>query len=216
MRADEINKAKQALVTGKPVLQASLYSYSPAIVETFGYAGIEVLFIDAEHTPVNWETLENLCRACECTGITPQIRVDKQYPGYPSNIRKAMEIGAGIILVPHINNKAEAEAVVRAAKLGHQYKYGDPPGDQLSGWGGISRSKRFNVMGAAEWVELRDKNVLVAIQIEEERALKKIDEISSVEGIDMITMGPADYANNLGLPGQNIHPKVVDAAKKNF
>ena len=214
MKADEINKIKQSRDTGKPILRTALYSYSPTIVETLGYAGIDMLYIDSEHCPVSFETLEHLCRACEVSGITPMIRVNKQYPGYPSNIRQALEIGAGVVLVPHVNNRAEVEAVVRAAKFGTKWKYGDPPGDQLRGWGGISRSKKYGVIPADEWAKLQDENTLVGVLIEEERAFKNLDEIASVEGLDYLDIGQVDYSNNLGIPGQTDDPRVKEVIKK--
>ena len=177
-----------------------------------GYAGADIVWIGAEHSSVSWETLEHMARACDCTGAVPMIRVNKQYPGYPSNIRKALEIGAGVVIIPHINTKAEAEAVVRAAKFSSDVKYGEWPGDQLRGWMD-SRAAKYGMISGDKLASFSDKNTLIEIQLEEGRAVENVEEILSVEGIDMAHLAVGDYSNSIGLPGQSSHPKVKEAER---
>jgi 2-keto-3-deoxy-L-rhamnonate aldolase RhmA len=55
---------------------------------------------------------------------------------------------------------------------------------------------------------------MVLIMIEDYRALENLDAIMSVEGLDAVQFGPADFSFSIGVPGQTSHPKVIDALKK--
>lgn len=213
MIGDEINKIRRAKETGKPILGMAMYSSSPTIAEVAGFSGVEFVFIDNEHAPASWETLENVIRACEGAGITPMLRVNKQYPGYPSNIRRAFEIGAGMVLVPHINTKEEALSVVRAAKFGPGWESAYPY-DQVRGSGLMSRAGKYGNIPIADWAEMENENRLVAIQIEEPRAVENAEEIMSVEGLDKIEIGLSDLTTNLGIPGKTSDPRVLEMVEK--
>lgn len=209
----KINEIKQAKETGKPILGMALSSFSPTIAEAAGYSGAKFLFVDNEHTPASWETLENILRACDAAGISTMLRVDKQYPGYPSNIRRAFEIGASMVLVPHVNTRQEAMAVVRAARFGPGWK-GEPPGDQIRGSGVLSRSGEYGNIPLAEWTRMENENRLVAVLIEEPRAVENAEQIMSVDGIAKIDIGPADLTTSLDIPGQTSDPRIKDMIAK--
>ena len=51
--------------------------------------------------------------------------------------------------------------------------------------------------------------------IEDKEAIKDIDSIMALKGLDFVLFGPADYSLNIGLPApKKNHPKVQDALKK--
>jgi 4-hydroxy-2-oxoheptanedioate aldolase len=206
MRATDVNKLQEAKKTGVPILGMSLSTCYPDLAEMLGYAGVEYLFIDNEHNPASWETLANVIRACELSGIFPMLRVKKEYPGYPSNIRMAFEIGAGMVLVPHINTKEEAISVVRAAKFGPEYAYGPWPADQIRGAISDSHGARYFTIQPPEYPatfhKMDDEKRMVAIMLEEPKAFDNLEEMLSVKGIDDIQLGLGDLSVALGYPGQ--------------
>jgi len=200
LRSTDVNKLQEAKRTGKPLLGMFSYEGNPDLTEMLGYAGIEFLFIDNEHTANDWKTLANVMRSCELSGIFPMLRVKKEYPGYPSNVRMALEIGAGMVFVPHVNTKEEALAVVRAAKFSPKYKSGTAPADQARGVDGQTRAGKF-VTETAEYCKSEDEKRMVSVSLEEPRALKNLDEILTVEGIDHIDLGTGDLSVAFGYPG---------------
>jgi 4-hydroxy-2-oxoheptanedioate aldolase len=209
LRATDVNKLQEAKKTGSPLLGMFLNTCSPDLAELLGYSGIEYLFIDNEHQHYTWETLANVMRACELSGIFPMVRINKQYPGYPSNIRKAFEIGAGMVLVPHINTREEAVAAVRAAKFGPDYEYGPWPADQVRGAGSDSRAGKYWTIEppehpVGEYFRLENKKRMVGIMLEESQAFENAEEIMSVEGLDNIGLGFGDLSVSLGYPGQGV------------
>ena len=54
---------------------------------------------------------------------------------------------------------------------------------------------------------------MVALMIEKESAVKNLEEILSIGGIDMVQFGPADYSMSIGVPDQWDHPKVKEAER---
>jgi len=183
LRATDANKLQEAKRTGKPLLGMTTYEGNPDLAGMLGYAGIEFLFIDNEHTPNDWKTLANVMRSCELSGIFPMLRVKKEYPGYPSNVRMAFEIGAGMVLVPHVNTRDEALAVVRAAKFNPKYKSGPAPADQMRGIDRNTRAGRFvAVEPPAEYCKLEDEKRMVALLLEEPRAVENLEERARIPG----------------------------------
>jgi len=67
--------------------------------------------------------------------------------------------------------------------------------------------------GSVEYVQqLRDG--VVALMIEKAGAIEHLEEILSVEGVDMIQFGPADYAMSIGKPGRFGDPEVANAQER--
>ncbi len=176
------NKLKSVgFVTG-----SVMYSWGPNVMEVAGYVGLDFMRIDSEHAWRQDSSMEYLVRAANYAGIAPIIRVDK---GNPHLIRKALEIGAGGIVVPHIQTPEAAEAVVRASKF---------PPQGFRGYSGHCWSAGWTTAAGREWVEWSDAEPMIGVMIENQQAMTCIDDILAVEGLDFVLFGPADYAMSLG------------------
>jgi 2-dehydro-3-deoxyglucarate aldolase/4-hydroxy-2-oxoheptanedioate aldolase len=51
----------------------------------------------------------------------------------------------------------------------------------------------------------------LSVQIETVEALNVVEQIASVEGVDWLFVGPVDLSIALGVPGDFLHPRCVDA-----
>ena len=62
----------------------------------------------------------------------------------------------------------------------------------------------------------RDANeqMLVCALLEDVAVLENLDAILAVPGIDLYGIGPNDFAQSLGYPGQLDHPEVVKATQE--
>ena len=85
----------------------------PAFIEIMGRGGFDFVIIDLEHGPNSVETVQNLLRAAEVSGIFPVIRVKEDNA---SIIGEVLDIGACGIQVPHVNNAESAKEVVRLSR----------------------------------------------------------------------------------------------------
>lgn len=192
------NLAKEKLTSGKPVsIVAPGYS-SAGLVELLGRMGFDAIFIDCEHGPVGWEDVEHMVRAAELVDVTPIVRVQSNDP---STITRALDRGAGGVQVPHINTRAEAEDAVRAAKfapIGHRGYAG--------GRASLGVNGNFTVHANAE--------TMVVAMLEEVEALKNLDEILTVEHMDVFFVAPGDLAQSMGHPGEVDHPDVQAAVQE--
>ena len=191
----EKNRISSLLEEKKTVKGSFVFTMEPAFVEIMGYAGLDFVLIDTEHSPSTATEVVNLVRAAEIAGVEPIIRVSANNPEL---ILQALDIGARGILVPRINTGTAAQAVVRAAKY-------SPLGER--GMAGIVRAAKYGFLPGEEYISAANKNIFIMVQIEEIEAVRNLSEILSVDGIDAIFIGPADLAQSMGLTGQFDHPE---------
>jgi 4-hydroxy-2-oxoheptanedioate aldolase len=194
----QTNKLKQSLRNGETVYGLLNSVPAPLLVEMLGYAGYDFVILDLEHVNTNPETLENMIRAAECAGLTALVRV----PGMDAAaILRALDSGAQGIVVPHVQNRAEAEAAVSSSRY---YPLGQR---------GISggRTTGFGRLDLPSYFEQANAELLVAVMIEDRAGVENIDSIVSVPGIDLVLEGAIDLSQSYGVPGQAQHPDVQAA-----
>ena len=196
------NKTKEKLQNGEPVLGVIVNGNYPQLVEIIGLLGYDYIFIDMEHSTVSFPEMENVIRAAELRGLTSIVRVSDHNP---QTILKTLDAGAQGLIVPHVNTKEQAEAVVRAAKFA-------PLGDRGLG------SSRYQEYGMGKKrQELFDEcnaETLVIPIMESAEALKNAEEIMQVEGVDGFSVGTSDLAMDMGLANDTSHPDVIAAQDK--
>ncbi len=194
------NQLKEKLKQGEVVLGPFINCAYPAFIEICGHAGFDFAVIDLEHSPLHTLIAEDLCRAADCVGLAPIIRVRKNDA---PQIQRALDIGSAGVQVPQIETKADAEAVVRGAKY-------SPLGAR-----GLSFYTRAGVYTAAgtQITEQLNQESLIVVHIEGKRGIDNIQEIVSVPHIDVIFLGPYDLSQSLGIPGQVRDPRVIELMK---
>lgn len=197
------NPLRAKLASGQIVTGSVSFSWSANIVEALGLAGIDFLRIDNEHAWRQDESAEHMVRAAWGIGVCPIIRVDRDDPYM---VRKALEIGAGGIIVPDVHSVADTEAVIRAAKFPPLGERGFSHNCYTGGWASAD---------PGAWLEWNNREPLVGVMIEHPAAMEVIDDIMAVEGLDFVLFGPADFSVNLGL-GRPMpkDPRVVGALER--
>ena len=197
------NRVRARLAAGQPVTGCMIFSWSPNVVEVAGSCGIDYVRVDAEHAWRQDAMLEHLARSAETAGVELMVRLDRDNPYL---IRKALEIGAGCVLVANIRSVAEAREVAAAGKF-------PPQGSR--GFSNYCRSGRWNGIPPAEWLQWSNTQPMIGIMIEDPAAIDAVDDMMGVDGIDFVNFGPADYSLNLGLaaPDRN-EPRVAEALKR--
>ncbi|MDP6665913.1 MAG: aldolase/citrate lyase family protein [Dehalococcoidia bacterium] len=150
-------------------------------------SGFDFLLFDTQHTPVEIKQLNPALQAMRGKKAAPIIRVSSNRVDL---ICFALDAGARGIVVPMVNTKEEAEAMVSACKYA-------PDGERSSSgvrgeWGEFSDYRTY--MDAA------NEELLIIPMIETQQAIDNIDEILSVPGIDVLLVGPSDLSIELGVP----------------
>jgi len=162
-------------------------------------AGYDAVYVDLEHTATSFETTALLCSAAIGAGITPLVRVpshDHQY------LTRSLDLGAMGVIVPHVDTRAEAEAIADACRF--------PPRGHRS-VSGPNAANRFQLMPQRELLDLFDAQTTVAVMLETPDAVADADAIASVEGIDMVMIGPHDLTAEMGILGQFRGEAFLDA-----
>lgn len=191
----DINKVKRALKEGRSMFGVFTMAPSGDLIEVMGYAGFDFVIIDTEHGRFNIETLENLIRAADCVDLVPIVRV----PNDPSTILRVLEAGCLGVQIPQVNTKEEAYRAVQSVKY-------HPEGQR--GMAFSTRAGHYGFRSLEEHLAISNREILLAVQIENIRGVDNLSEILTIKGIDVFFVGPADLSQSLGLPGQINHPKV--------
>jgi 4-hydroxy-2-oxoheptanedioate aldolase len=192
------NRLKELLQAGKPAIGTLVHLPSGPVAEVLAQAGFDWLMFDAEHGPINIETLQAMISATRGTDTVPTVRIARNLDWLA---KQAMDIGALGIMVPGVNSKEEALAATRALRYPPQGERGVGPTFAALRWG----------LTAAEYIKLANDQMLAIIQIEHIDAVNRIDEILAVPRVDLPLIGPYDLSASMGLIGQTAHPKVQEA-----
>lgn len=191
------NTLKQKLEAGQAVFGVMITFPSPQVVEMLGLLGFDWVLIDNEHGSITVDNSEELVRAAELTGMAPIVR---PVSNKPEIIAPFLDRGAWGVQVPHVNTAEEARAAVDAVKYypsGHRgiFSRSRPAGYGFSG-------------STADYVAEANRNTLVCLMLEEVEAIKNLDEMVTVEGVDVFFIGSGDLSQSMGYPGQQTHPEV--------
>ena len=194
------NRIKAAMRAGRMAYGYSLSFPSPWVIDIMGRINFDYVFIDGEHGPFGLDQLEDLCRTAERYNLTPFARV----PDIGcSTILRFLDRGVMGILGPHIATEADARQLVRACYFG-------PTGERSFG---ANRGTDYNagIPDKAAYYRECNEQMLVCALLEDVAVIDNLDAILSVPGIDQFGIGPNDFAQSLGYPGEPDHPEVVKA-----
>ena len=194
---------KKRLQNGELVLGTIISEVrNPNVAYILAECGFEFFIIDNEHGTYNQETIANMIAAARGAGISVIVRIPEITR---ENILKPLDAGATGLLVPMVNNAAEAEEIIRHAKY------------PTMGNRGAALRRPHNMytkVNAADYLKQANENTFIAVQAETIQAIENIDEIAAVDGVDCIFVGPFDLSISLGNPGQINHPVEVEAIEK--
>ncbi|MDF2724731.1 MAG: 2-keto-3-deoxy-L-rhamnonate aldolase [Paenibacillus sp.] len=172
---------------------------STQMVEMAAYNGFDAIVIDNEHGMLSAENVEHMVIAAELAGATPLVRVVSSDAG---EILKALDRGAHGVHVPQVDTKEQALSVVDAVKY-------PPIGKRGAAFS--MRAARYGTVPIHDYLPQANRETLVCIHIESDKAMGNLDEILSVPGIDMVYIGPTDLSVSLGYEGRIDHPEVMKA-----
>ena len=79
---------------------------------------------------------------------------------------------------------------------------------------GFGPHTEYRALPPAEHMAAANARVHVTIMLETTGAFDRLDEIASVPGIDALTLGPTDLAQNLGVLGTPAQRKVLDEYRR--
>ncbi len=177
------NKVRKKLLNNQLVTGSVVYSWSPNVMDAAGLAGLDFMRIDNEHAWRQDSSAEHLIRAAVSADVMPIMRVDRDNPYL---VRKALEIGAGGVIVPDVNSPAEE--VVKAAKF---------PPRGIRGYSSNCWSAGWGTAGGADWVKWSNTEPIIGVMIESVGAMDCVEEILAVDGLDFVLFGPGIHSDEI-------------------
>jgi len=174
------NRAKQKLANGEVVTIVSGIT-DPDDIDAVGPVGFDGIWLEGEHGSTEASELGNLTRACDLWGMTSVARINLNEQGL---IYRTLDRGAQAIVVPHVNNAAEAQNVVDGGKF-------TPLGKR----GMFTSRQGYDV---DNYLHKANEETMLIVLIEDIVAWENLDEIIAVDGIDVFFVAPSDFAASMG------------------
>ncbi len=193
------NKLRKLLNEGKPSIATHVHTTWPSIAEVLGHTGIyDYVEFVAEYGPFDLYALDDFCRAVELHDMGAMIKVDQEPRGFIA--QRAIGSGFQSVLFADCRSAEDVRECVRIVRA-------ETPED--GGTHGVA-TRRFTYMGyggGTEYVQAL-REVVVMVMIEKGSTVEQLEEVLSVEGLDMIQWGPSDYSMSVGKAGQGGSPEI--------
>ena len=186
---------KKQMREGQTKMGVFLNSGSTVVADQFAHMGYDWLLVDTQHGPMDPMTLSAMLTAISAGGCLAMVRVaswdDRK------GIQTALDCGADGILIPYINNRKEAEEAVSCCLY------------PTKGTRSVYFPQRCtNKRGLLGYCGKANDNIVVAIQVETADCIKNIDDIMTIEGLDMAFLGQNDLCLSMGLYEKHVFPQM--------
>jgi 4-hydroxy-2-oxoheptanedioate aldolase len=189
-----LNSFKRAIKAGR--LQVGLWSSlaSNVSVEVLAGAGFDWLLLDTEHSANEVPMVLGQLQAAEGGTAHPIVRP-------PWNdavmIKRFLDVGVQTFLVPYVQTEEEAQKAVAATRY---------PPRGVRGFAVATRASRFGRI--PNYHSRCEDEMCVLVQVETRTALRNLEAIAKVDGVDGVFIGPGDLSADLGHVGNPGHPEV--------
>jgi 4-hydroxy-2-oxoheptanedioate aldolase len=189
------NTAKQKLLAGGRIIGGTVTSNDPAMYCVMANAGYDFLWIEMQHSPLDYQDVARMIWACKDAPAMPFMRVPGATAG---DIQKAVDIGVVGIFVPLVDSAEEIADAVRFAKF--------PPQGERSLGGG-----QYRALWGNDYREIANDNIMVVAMIESPLGVERAREIAAVPGVDGLFAASTDLGSFSGLrQGMPAYEALVD------
>ncbi len=175
------NPLRKIWAEGGVVINGWLHIPNTWSAEVMAHAGWDSIVVDMQHGMHSMESAIQLLQAISTTDTVPLARVNWNTPG---EVMRLLDAGAYGIICPMVDTREQCESFVGACRY--------PP----QGYRSLGPTRARLVMGADYATHANDEILTIAM-IETAEALANVEEIASVEGLDMIFVGTGDLRLSL-------------------
>ncbi len=180
-----MNLLKEKLKQGKTVIGAHISLNDPAIADIMASVGNDFIWVDTEHSAIDYATLQNHLIAVSGQGVPTLVRACWTNM---EHVKRVLEQGPDAILFPYVETAEDADRLVRACIF-------PPVGTR--GFGPV-RALRYGLTPVDDFANGLVENVLRLIQIESYKGVKNLPEMVKNPYIDGFILGPNDLAGSIG------------------
>ena len=175
---------------GEVVRACVLGHYIPAFVCHAAQAGYDCIWLDLEHRLISSREVQALLAFSHLYDIDIMLR--------PPTLEKTglyryLEDGAAGLLIPHVSTVEKAKMLVDAVKF-------PPVGDRGIDNAGLDAD--FRMHSDDDYAAWANRETFLCVQIETPQAVRNVESIAALEGVDMIFVGPGDLGLRLRQSGE--------------
>lgn len=191
---------KSRLAAAKPFLFSWMSIPSAGLAGQMARLPIEGVCLDMQHGMIGFSDAVPMIAAINAAGRPAIVRCRWNDPGL---VGQALDAGATAVIAPMVNSRAEAEALVKAAKY--------PPIGGRS-WGGYTALQASGLQ-PGQYLEQANRLTQVFAMVETVAALERVDEIAATPGLDGLFVGPSDLSITLsnGAGIDKTGPRTLEA-----
>jgi 2-dehydro-3-deoxyglucarate aldolase/4-hydroxy-2-oxoheptanedioate aldolase len=175
---------------------------TPGVLTLLQAAGLDFARIDMEHGAFSMETVADMAALARALDFPLVVRPPE---GSREWITRLLDAGVPNLHVPQVDTPEQAVRVARAARyapLGERGMYGFGP------------HTGYRSTPITEHMASTNAQVHVTVMLESRQAFERLDEIAAVPGIDALTLGPSDLAQDLGVLGTPGQVEVIDEHRR--
>lgn len=196
------SQIKARLHAGKCTYGTHIVSFmNPTAAALAAEIKLDFAFICTEHIPLGRTEVGTMCRYYAARGISPIVRVPSPDP---YSIAMALDGGAEGIVVPYVETVEEVKKIVGAVK------YRPIKGALLQAV--LDGRARFPEK-TQRFLEDFNRETYVIIGVESVEAMKNLDQLIAVPGVDGVFLGPHDITTSMGIPTEYENPLFLDAVE---
>jgi len=186
------NLLKRRLAEGGIAVGTMVFEFrTPAMPAICAAAGADFVLFDQEATGCSIETVATLMAAARGVDVAALVRVPTTQPHL---LTRPLDVGAAGLMVPMVESRAQAEAIVAATKY--------PPEGSRGVISGLAASDYLAGEDIPTALRSANSETLVIAQIESGPGVDHVEEIADVDGIDVLWLGHLDLTVSLGVPGE--------------
>ncbi len=156
----------------------------PVISEILGHIGFDFIWMDTEHTALDYQELQRHISCAQAGGTAALVRV---HENDRNHVKRVLEMGPDGVIFPMINTAEAAEAAM------HSCLY-PPHGNR--GFGPL-RAVRYGIDDVDRYIDDFHRTFCRFIQIESETAIRNLPEIVKNPWIDGFIFGPCDLSGSI-------------------
>jgi 2-keto-3-deoxy-L-rhamnonate aldolase RhmA len=172
---------------------------NPAILPLLKASGLDFARLDMEHSSPSIESVADmalLARAIEFPIVVRPPEANREW------ITRLLDVGVWNLHCPQVDTADQAAEIVQAA-------YYAPMGSRGQAGNGPANDYETH-LSMAERMGYANSQVFVTVMLETAGAFEHLDAIAAMPGIDALTLGPTDLAQDLGVYGAPDEGRVLD------
>jgi 2-keto-3-deoxy-L-rhamnonate aldolase RhmA len=176
---------------------------NPAILPLLKSAGLDFARVDMEHSSPSIETIADMAVVARALDFPIAVRPPKANREW---ITRLLDVGVWNLHCPQVESAPHAAEIVAASRYA-------PMGRR--GMIGLSAGNDFGTAGTlAERLAFANRQVFVTVMFETARAFEDLEAIAAMDGVDALTLGPSDLAQDLGVFGTPDQARVLDEKRE--